>query len=121
VALAFKLISGVREFVGYLDSGSFEVVVLLSGDEQVNRLLRLILADAVTGTGSTIKERHGEEAFTYLFRKARNSDVMRSFFTNCCAVCRIGSGLKKLNSLLMQSEIDPGRGWQKYADYCWKL
>jgi len=121
VALAFKLISGVREFVGYFDPGSFEVVLLLSSDAQVNRLLRLILADAVSEVGATIKERSGEEAFTYLLRKARSFDVMQSFLTNCSAECRIGSGLKKLNSLLMQSEIDPGRGWQKYADYCWKL
>jgi len=124
VAGSLKLISGVREFVGYCNAGNFEIVALLSREEQVNRLLRLILADVVQGAGCVIKERHCEEAFAYLLQRTLVVENMQSFTTDCRAECRIGSGLKKLNSILIKSEtlkVDPKRGWQEYADYCRKL
>ena len=124
VAASLKLITGVREFAVCYETGSFEIVALLSLDEGVSRLLRLILKDAVGETGAEIIERRGEEAFTYLFRKTSVAEGPRSFFINHRVDCRFGSGLNRLNSLLMQSEtlkVDPGSGWQEYADYCRKL
>ncbi len=124
VVASIKLITGVREFAVCHAAGSFEVVALLSLDEGVNRLLRLILKDAIGETGAEIIECRGEEAFKYLFRKTSATAVPRSLFADCSAECRFSSGLKRLNTLLMQSEnlkVDPGSGWRKYADYCRKL
>ncbi len=122
---SLKLISGVREFAGYFAAGNFELVTLLSHDEKVEHLVQLILGDTVSPrTGVMINERRGQAAFTYLLQKNLPAEMTPSVFMNCRVECRVGSGLKKLNSLLTRSETltdDPARGWQEYADYCRKL
>lgn len=123
---SIKLISGVREFVGYFVKEKFELVTLISRDEGVARLVRLILGETVSlrGAGVMINERRGKAAFTYLLRKNSQVAVTQSFFMNCRSEYRVGSGLNKLNSLLTRSKtltVDLERGWQEYADYCRKL
>ena len=139
VSSLLKLITGVREFCCYRDAGSFEVVALLSADERVNRLLQLTLAAAVPG--DKVNERCGEEAFIYLVRKFSGRHTAIFAEADCAAAGFVGSGLKRLKSILMREPIpepagslsdsqrnlsatikaDPEKGWQEYAAYCRKL
>ncbi len=124
VATALQLVVGVREFTVNFAVDYFEVVALISNDKPVNRLLRLIIADAVGGTGEKISERCGAAAFLHIFHEFSQVKAPRALFVKESGRARIGSGLKKLNSLLIQPEtlkVDPWSKWQEYADYCRKL
>ncbi len=121
-----KLVTGVREFAIFCDGDGLEIVTLLTPDERVKRLLRLILAAAVSTpeSGDKVKERCGEKAFTYLLRKTSGLDEALFSVADNPDAGLIGSGLKRLRSILIQSEslpADPIKGWREYLDYCRKF
>ncbi len=124
VVALLQLVVGVREFAVYAVANHCVITTLLSQNEQINRLLQMLLASAVSGAGNVIKERRGKVAFAYLLQIIPVAEDMQSLITGSLTECRIGSGLQKLNALLSQSETlktDPQRGWRDYADYCRKL